>query len=155
MCERDLRPLVVQERSLPYIFISGQMQQVGIFGAENNRKLTTEIFRDIFPASFVSERMTNVSVRGGRNPLFLQSVSFPNCLSEPEHLTTLNVNFIFKDTFSLNSLHLICSPGLKAPVGSGEWEGPGAYLSHSKISTTGFSHPPTGVSLMLLVEGLS
>ena len=98
--------------------------------------------------------MTNVSVRGGRNPLFLQSVSFPNCLSEPEHLTTLNVNFIFKDAFSLNSLHLICSPGLKAPVGSGEWEGPGAYLSHSKISTTGFSHPPTGVSLMLLVEGL-
>lgn len=122
---------------------------------ENNRKLTTEIFRDIFPASFVSEHMTNVSVHGGRNPLFLQSVSFPNCLSEREHLTTLSVNFIFKDTFSLNSLHLICSPGLKAPVGSGEWEGPGAYLSHSKITTAGFSHPPTGVSLMLLVEGLS
>ena len=90
---------------------------------ENNRKLTTEIFRDIFPASFVSEHMTNVSVRGGRNPLFLQSVSFPNCLSECEHLTTLNVNFIFKDTFSLSSLHLIFSSRLKPPVGSREWEG--------------------------------
>ena len=66
--------------------------------------------------------MTNVSVHGGRNPLFLQSVSFPNCLSEHEHLTTLNVNFIFKDTFSLNSLHLIFSPRLKPPVGSREWE---------------------------------
>ena len=65
------------------------------------------------------------------------------------------VNFIFKDTFSLNSLHLIFSPRLKAPVGSGEWEGFGAYLSHSKITTAGFSHLPTGVSLMLLVEGLS
>ena len=99
--------------------------------------------------------MTNISVNGGRNPLYLQSVSFPNCFSEREHLTTLNVNFTFKDTFSLNILHLIFSPRLKALVGSGEWEGFGAYLSHSKITTAGFSHPPTGVSLMLLVEGLS
>ena len=84
-----------------------------------------------------------------------QKTAFVACLSEPEHVTNLNVNFIFKDAFSLNILHLICSPGLNSPVGSGKWEGPGAYLSHSKITTAGFSHLPTGVSLMLLVEGLS
>lgn len=37
--------------------------------------------------------------RGG-NLLFLQSVSFPPCLSECEPFSTLNVILVFKDTFS-------------------------------------------------------
>ena len=64
--------------------------------------------------------MSDISVLGDGNPCFLQSHSFPNCLSDSEHVATLNVNLEFKDTFSLNN-HYLNSTGVKASVGSRQW----------------------------------
>lgn len=44
--------------------------------------------------------MTNLSAHRAGNLLVLPSVSFPNCLSEHEYLTTPNVSLVFKDNVS-------------------------------------------------------
>lgn len=58
-----------------------------------------------------------------RNLLFLQSVSFPPCLSECEPFTTLNVILVFKDMFSSkqHSSHLFNETGFSFRVRRREW----------------------------------
>ena len=94
--------------------------EIGRETRESSWNITIYILRGVSPASFPHEHTSDVSVLGDGNPCFLQSDSFPNCLSESEHVTTLNVNLEFKDTFSLNNQYLN-STGVKASLGCREW----------------------------------
>lgn len=105
-------------------------------------KLTIKMFRDFSPASFVSEHMTNVSVRG-RDPLFHQSFSLP-VFQSLSMSVIMNVNFIFKDAFSLNILHVSSASRTELSCwGLENGKALGLTFLTAKSPQLRFSHLPT------------